>query len=558
MNDFARSSMDLKQLVLRWVDVAVVLCIGLVMNCQLLGEGPLAGTEGNRALTADQMLHNGNWLLPKLYDQYYLMKPPLDYWILAGMEKLTGRADELIWRLPSAIAGAAMAAFFCAITARWYGRLAGWVSGVGCCGMLALWAQNHTAELDALNSLATVVAACLIIDMGFGPKRGGWGRAIAAGLAFAAMLLLKGPAGYAAVLGALVGPAVANRTKAALKQPWPWIALGIGAGIFITYLAAAAAEIRRGNIEIPESGFHEIGLLLSWDHIDDFLVAPFEPLVALVYMLPVSLLLPAAIHPSVWNATRGEAWSETDRRMLRALVGTLAGACVFTMIAGLVKPRYSYTWFPMISPIAGAVAAAWQRKVYPLRENEWINIAMAISGIICAVTAVVLASLCAIRGGGHEGELWVTAIAAVLVASCVILWLNRNRTGWAGIALVALILLAGRTFAIQGVMDRNRRSMRPIWEALAARVPPGETVTTGHIILDHPEIFYYAHVNVESHPDTFAGSVELPTSRWVLLNWGEYQAWSAAVGDRLTHVEQIRIRSNSVALIWYIARGNGG
>lgn len=557
MIDPAPATVNLKQHVLRWVDAAAVLCLGLVMNCQLLGQGPLAGTEGNRALTADQMLHNHNWLLPKLYDQYYLMKPPLDYWILAGMEKLTGRADELIWRLPSAIAGAVMAAFFCAITARWYGRLAGWVSGVACCSMLALWAQNHTAELDALNSLATVVAACLIVDMGFGPRRGGWATAVAAGLAFASMLLLKGPAGYAAVLGAVVGPAVAIRSRQSLKRPWPWVALGIGGAIFVVYLSAAGSEIHREHIHIVRSGFHEIGLLLSWDHVNDFLVAPFESLVALAYMLPVSLFLPAALHPAVWNNTTEGAWTETDRRMLRALVGTLAAACVLTMIAGLVKPRYSYTWFPMICPIAGAVAAAWQRKVYPVRVIDWINFALAVSGTICASTAAVLAIMCVARGGGHGPELLALVIAAIIVAACMLIWLHHKKTAWAGIALIALILLAGRTFAIQGVMDRNRRSMRPIWQALAAQVPSGQTVTTGHIILDHPEIFYYAHVNVESYPYDFAAAVDLPTSRWLLLNSAEYQIWAGKVADRLTHVKQIRTRSDSAALIWYLARAGG-
>jgi len=71
----------------RWLDLFLVLGIGLFVNCVYLGSGPLAGTEGHRALVGHQMAMGGNWLLPKLYDQVYLAKPPLDYWILAGLER---------------------------------------------------------------------------------------------------------------------------------------------------------------------------------------------------------------------------------------------------------------------------------------------------------------------------------------------------------------------------------------------------------------------------------------------------------------------------------------
>ncbi len=164
----------------RTLDVLLVVTIGLLVNCTGIGEGPLAGTEGHRALAAHEMVQSGQWLLPKLYDQIYLAKPPLFYWILAGLEKLTGQANVLIWRLPSAVAGAAMAGFLCLMGRLWYGRLGGLVSGVACCGLVTLWGQNHTAEIDAANSLAMVVSACLLIHLGFvTPRRRmawRWGR----------------------------------------------------------------------------------------------------------------------------------------------------------------------------------------------------------------------------------------------------------------------------------------------------------------------------------------------------------------------------------------------
>ena len=221
----AHLGMEAKTIGTRWFDLMLVLGIGLFVNCVDLGSGPLAGTEAHRALVGHQMALGGNWLLPKLYDQVYLAKPPLDYWILAGLEKLTGHANELIWRLPSAIAGSLTAVFLCWIGGRWFGRLGGFATGIGCCSLVTLWGQNHTAEINALNTLACVVTSCLLIDMGFMAQRRCAVIASAAGLAFGAAMLLKGPVGLTGISAALsdrrfsIAPAAPSNSRG---HGWPW------------------------------------------------------------------------------------------------------------------------------------------------------------------------------------------------------------------------------------------------------------------------------------------------------------------------------------------------
>src|ERR1700722_3110977 len=89
------------------IDVLLVLAIGLFVNCAGIAEGPLAGTEGHRALVAHRMAQGGDYLLPRLYDQVYLAKPPLHYWILVGVEKIAGRGNGRAGRRPSAAPGGA-------------------------------------------------------------------------------------------------------------------------------------------------------------------------------------------------------------------------------------------------------------------------------------------------------------------------------------------------------------------------------------------------------------------------------------------------------------------
>jgi 4-amino-4-deoxy-L-arabinose transferase-like glycosyltransferase len=542
------------------LDVLLIMTLALLTSCFLLGQGPLAGTEPHRALVADQMVHSGDWIVPRLLDQVYLAKPPLHYWILASMEKLTGRADTFIWRLPSAIGGALTAAILYLTTARWYGRLAGLVSGIGCCGLVALWGQNRTAEIDALNTTACIAGACLLLDMGFGPRRGRAWIFIGAALAMVAAMLLKGPAGLAPIAGALIGPAIFNRTIKHLKSVAPWACLLTGMLAFGAYSHLALVHIRALNLPPDTSGVAEVATNFLTERMNNLwhnLVMPAE---LFFYAMPVSLGLLLALHPVLWkknppNRSDGaDLWTGQDRLLLRAILGTLAVSLAITMLFGLVHPRYSYVWLPLVCPIAGAVAAAWQRGVFQPRFNELVLGCLKITAIVISIGTGVIAFITAKRGGAPVVMLYFSAIASAVVAAGLWISIDRQRFARAGWAMVLLILLLSIPYSIMGVLDRNRRSILPVAQALAAMLPPGERVTTGNLVLNDPALFYYAKLQVESHPDPWNRPREFPSSRWVLLDQFEYPAWSASLGDRLRDVRRIDSFDGAIYLAWYVAR----
>ncbi len=546
----------------RTIDILLVLAVALFVNCAGIGSGPLAGTEGHRALVAHQMVRSGDYLLPRLYDQIYLAKPPLHYWILAGMEKLTGRADELIWRLPSAVAGAAMAGFLCFMAAIWFGRLAGIVSGMACCSIVALWGQNHTAEIDAINSLASVITACLLIHLAFVERRRVVVCALCAGLAFGVELLLKGPAGLGAVAGALAGPAVLNRGTRTLKRPWPWIAVGIGSVMFLVYGAVALWRFHQLHLPLETSGVNEIWINLLLDgRIRSLPQTLLVPVLMVLYGLPASSFLPMVFYGPMWRGDgdvvgRSGVWSVRDRQILRALVGTMVVACAATMVCGLWPPRYSYLWLPLICPVVGAAAAAFERGVYPLKIMDWMNILLALAGIGMTAGIVVMGWLC---WRGHMGH-WVLLSACAIVAagmSCLVIrWIVKHRMALAGWGLVVIILAEGPPFGLAQIADRERRSGKRCADVVAESVSRGETVTTGRLVLDTPEIFYYSGVNVQSYPNSLITLREFPTSRWILFDDFEYAAWSRDVPERLSRVRVISYRHFYAALAWYTARGD--
>jgi 4-amino-4-deoxy-L-arabinose transferase-like glycosyltransferase len=69
--------------------------------------------EGRAAQDAQTILEDGNWALPRLFDQKYLdlQKPPLYYWLVALFAQLRGGSvDAWAVRLPAAASG-----FFCVL-----------------------------------------------------------------------------------------------------------------------------------------------------------------------------------------------------------------------------------------------------------------------------------------------------------------------------------------------------------------------------------------------------------------------------------------------------------
>ena len=152
---------------------------GLFIYGYRLWDAPLDRTEPHRALVAHQMVQHGNWLLPRLNGELYLRKPPLIYWVEAVAEKVTGQAEPWVWRLPTALGSACLAAILAAWAAWWFGPAAAGPAGVACLALIPLWDQNRAADIDGLNTVAAVVTAMVALELIYGPTRRRWAWVIA-------------------------------------------------------------------------------------------------------------------------------------------------------------------------------------------------------------------------------------------------------------------------------------------------------------------------------------------------------------------------------------------
>src|SRR5439155_24341130 len=143
--------------------------------------------------------------------------------------------SEFVWRLPSVLAAAAMAAFIGIMTARWFDRIAGLTAGVACISLVALWSQSRSADIDSLNTFATIGTALCLIDLVWNPLSRPAIWIPIGGLFFGAALLIKLPACLPVVVGSIVCPMVLNRTLRPLRQPRVYAVPMIGWVVLMTW-----------------------------------------------------------------------------------------------------------------------------------------------------------------------------------------------------------------------------------------------------------------------------------------------------------------------------------
>jgi 4-amino-4-deoxy-L-arabinose transferase-like glycosyltransferase len=125
-----------------------------------LGTGSrLSYHEALVAQSAREMVAAGTWLVPTINGVPWLEKPPAAIVAVAALTRLSGRSDEFVVRLPSALAAVALAATVCVLAARRWGPLAGCLAGLA--QATTVWAvtRGRLADVDVI--LAALVAGAL-------------------------------------------------------------------------------------------------------------------------------------------------------------------------------------------------------------------------------------------------------------------------------------------------------------------------------------------------------------------------------------------------------------
>jgi 4-amino-4-deoxy-L-arabinose transferase-like glycosyltransferase len=200
--------------------LAVLLPVcGLLFVHRLADRELNSSHEARAAQNAQMILDSGDWGLPRLFDRRpELQKPPLYYWLVAALARLSGgRVDAWAVRLPAALAalGTVLLVFgLCAARGR---PVAGLIAAMVLATSLHFTWLARVGRIDmpltftvALALAGFYLGRCRLRER---EGRGAWRWFLIAYLAVGVGLLLKGPIAVALPLVALCAYAVSARLE---------------------------------------------------------------------------------------------------------------------------------------------------------------------------------------------------------------------------------------------------------------------------------------------------------------------------------------------------------
>jgi 4-amino-4-deoxy-L-arabinose transferase-like glycosyltransferase len=355
--------------------ILAVLCWFLFFH-RLADRDLWSSHEGRAAQDAQTILDEGAWGLPRLFDRKVeLQKPPLYYWLVAGLARCGERpVDAWAVRLPAAVAGlgGVLVVYF---LLWWRGRpIAGLVAALVLATAVHYTWLARVGRIDMPLTLTTSLALGALYLASRSSCATAAKRVGALGVAYlavAAAVLLKGPIG--AILPAAVACLYlwAEGRFPALREGRGWLRLAHACGLWWgvpLVLAVAVPWYWWAGVQTHGKLFR----VFFWYHIfkrgfdcSDGLVARpwwfYLPRLSFD-LLPWSLLLPVA----GWSLLRRRGWrADGEMRFGLIWLGTMVVllSCVQFKRADYLLPAY-----PGAALFLGAAAERWYRGAkYPRR-----------------------------------------------------------------------------------------------------------------------------------------------------------------------------------------------
>jgi len=404
--------------------------------------------------------------------------------------------------------------------------------------MVALWAQTRSAEIDAVNKFASIVAASCILHLMVKNPANTLRWCVLLAVSLGSVLLLKLHGGMSVVGGAIVGGAIASRWKG-LKS-WPmWLGVLGGFALFFAWVI----PVWLANQSDDTTGVREAGVnLFNIARWGDALVAQGE---LWLFGLPWSVGV-FIVWSWIKNQPKTEQVNATHLRMVLAVLITIAIGHLLLLINGIANPRYGYVLLPMWGFVVAWVARQWIMQELSHAMREAIGWVMAATAIGLPVAATLLAIMQLNAQGFSVAMISVAILAGISTVFAWIVWAKRKQS--MGFAMVAVgVLLLSLPMGLYFAQQRAEKSGYQGAMALRDAVGQGAEVSADAMVRDMPEVLWYAEVSVAYRRATFDQG-ELPTG-WVVLTDKEWKKRQSELSD--AHVVMLPTREGrESALVW--------
>ena len=202
-----------------------------------IGDRSLWASEGRWAEITREMFTSGDFFHPTIGGVPYFDKPLLTYWVIAAISAVSGRLDELVIRLPSALAALVTLACTVYLGRRLWSRQTGWLAGGLLLTSYGLLIYSHVASAETENLAAVMLAVAWY-----------WTRRDRPGfvtfLVFYLIMFvgshMKGLTAFVVPVLAILPDLVRQRRWRWLLWPSHWLALAIGVAVYFAPFACAA------------------------------------------------------------------------------------------------------------------------------------------------------------------------------------------------------------------------------------------------------------------------------------------------------------------------------
>lgn len=455
----------------------VLAILAAVVFLGFLGSVDLWGKREQRA-SAEAMdtVDHQHWLVAQIQGRPRLEKPPLPRWTIAALVTLTGRRDEWIVRLPSALAALGMVGLVYALGRRLGGRSVGLSSGLVLTSLGFFISELRQAGNDGPLAFFTTLALYAAwrrlpgtnVENGEEPPGSrAWNFLfyLALGLGF----LTKGPIVVLLVALALV-PYLLNARQlrsglALLADGWGlllFLGLSLSWPLPVVINDPNAARVwylemgqKAGMAGIPHSRHHEV-LAAEWP----LMTAPWVVLAIGSVFLP---FLPGSkrYRPMIWFPW---FWA----------IGNLAMFCLWPV----AKPNY---YLPCLPGMALLIGIEWIHVTQRARESgprttlarRTLQLHWVVPFVVGAVAPVVVGQLAPHYLG------WVLAFSLVVVCAVVASAWSWHRGAEAGAMAPLVVAWAFGIMLIYGAIAptlNGTRSHRHL-AATLERILPSEVRT---------------------------------------------------------------------------------
>ena len=534
----------------RWVRWAVahpVLFLALLCLAQVLptlaSRDYWAYDEVRHAEALRGVLEEGHWLSLHLNGAPYPDKPPLYFWLVAGVARAIGTDGPPAFFLVSGLGG------FLLLLATWGLARSTCAKGDPPAALLApvmvavtplFQVLLRTTRMDLLFA-AVITWSVTCLGRGFGPAASR--RQLLSGFALAGLAtLIKGPAGLALPLAAALTYLIWTGQA---RRLWRW---DVGLGVVVALVPILGWAVGLGLVEGWDYlravlGGQVVGrTLLAHKHAQPFfqylLLLPiaFLPWTALLAVVPWRTALTPATWRALARARRSPAsWARTW------LVCAFAGGFV---VLSLATSKLIIYLMPLLPPLAvlGARALGALGDEERSRLFTTVGATLAVAGLLAGGAPYVAARALALPDLPLRG---IVGVAAVLLAAGLVVLGWRARRGPAPIVatvlglLGAYLLLAGVVApSLDDVMSPRRQA-----EVIAARADEGYAPLIFRV---YPGTYsYYARRPLPETRDLerLRAHVHAPGRRLVVMArkyWDRYA--EALPGFRRIHEQRVEGR----------------